>query len=204
MLSVSDQLVLRGVSPAGVQQDQSGPVDLTLIGSGFLPGISASLVAPGGAPQALTTTYVGPGEARVTALAPGALAVGQYDLTLTNVGASPSAPLKFTVTEGAPQLTAIQPGCAVTSPVFSGSASGTFLYPSSVVRVSGNSIVDSPLVTACLSGVDQLGRCVGGLRVTADLSGVLPGTYTATVVNPGSPAPLRSSPQTIQVMASCP
>jgi hypothetical protein len=200
-LSVVDALGLRGVSPAGMRQDQAGAVDLTLTGYGFLAGIAATLRTPGGALQALPTTYVSATEARATGVSPATLAVGQYDVMVSNPGTPASNALKLSVTEGAPVLSAITPTCVVPSPVFAGAVTGSFLYPSSVVRVTGNSIADSPLATSCMSGTDALGRCVGGLRVVADLTGVPPGTYDVTVVNPGL---LRSAAQTIQLKASCP
>jgi hypothetical protein len=200
-LPVVDALGLRNITPAGVRQDQAGAVELVLTGYGFLDGVAVTLRTPSGALQALPTTYVGATEVRASGITPSTLAVGQYDVTVTNPGSPASNALKFSVTEGTPVLSAISPTCVVPSAVFAGSATGSFLYPRSVVRVSGNSIIDSPLETSCVSGADPLGRCVGGLRVVADLSGIPPGTYDVTVVNPGL---LRSSAQTIQLKASCP
>jgi hypothetical protein len=200
-LSIGDALGLRGVTPAGMRQDQAGAVEVVLTGYGFLDGIGATLRAPSGALLALPTTYTGATGARASGLVPSTLAVGQYDLTVANPGSAASNALKISVTEGAPVLDAITPTCVVPSAVFAGSVTGSFLYPSSVVRVSGNSIVDSPLATSCVSGTDALGRCVGGLRVVADLSAIPPGSYDVTVVNPGL---LRSSAQVIQLKASCP
>jgi hypothetical protein len=194
-LSITDSLVLRGASPAGVRQDAQ-PVSLTLSGAGFAQGVAASLKGPDGTTRALETAFVDSTTLTVSGVSPGELAIGAYDLSVTNPGGVASNALKFTVTEGAPTLasvtpTPITPSCA--NPVLDGSATGTYFYPSSVVRVSGGTIVDSPLHTECLLGTDSLGRCVNGqLRVTGDLAGVPSSTYGVVVVNPGSPSALRS------------
>jgi hypothetical protein len=203
-LLVSDTFVLRTVSPAGVRQDQAA-LDLALTGAGFAAGISATIAAPGGSGQTLPTTWIGPADARVVGFDPASLAIGDYDLTVANPGTSASAPIKFSITEGTPVLSSVTPTCIVPGAGFVGSVTGALLYPRSVVRVTGASIVDSPLDTACLAGTDALGRCAGGqLRISADLSSISAGTYTVTVVNPGSPAPLRSASQSVTVKASCP
>ena len=207
-LAVIDALVLRVVTPAVTRQDGSDPVLLKLIGFGFAPGAVVSLAAAGGAPQALPTTYVNSGEVDSTAPAPGTLAVGHYGVTVTNPGGVTSAAVVFTVTEGAPVLSSVSGTsgtCVQQSATFSGSVAGSFLYPTSVVRVSGGSIADTPLTTSCLSGTDPLGQCAGGqLRVSADLTPVPLGFYDVSVVNPGSPSALRSATQTIQLQISCP
>jgi hypothetical protein len=202
--TITNTLLLRGVSPGGARQD--GPVmSITLRGAGFAQGAAASLKAPGGGIQALPTTFVDSGTLTVDGLDPSALALGAYDLTVTNPGNVVTNALKFVVTEGAPTLSSVTPTCMLMNSMLSGSATGTNFYPSSVVRVSGGSIADSPLWTECLLGTDALGRCQGGqLRVTQDLSGVPAGTYQVVVVNPGSPTALSSGSLQVQVKASCP
>ncbi|HJW74602.1 MAG TPA: hypothetical protein VJ787_02875, partial [Thermoleophilia bacterium] len=100
-LSITDSLVLRGTSPAGVQQDQA-PVSLTLSGAGFAQGVAASLKGPDGTTRALETALVDSTTLTVTGVVPVELAIGAYDLTITNPGGVASNTLKFTVTEGAP------------------------------------------------------------------------------------------------------
>jgi hypothetical protein len=206
-LSITDSLVLRGASPAGVRQDQ-GPVSLTLSGAGFAQGIAANLKAPDGTTRALETALVDSATLTVTGVAPGELAIGAYDLTVLNPGGVASNALKFTVTEGAPTLASVTPTCIGVNVTLDGSATGSYFYPSSVVRVSGGSIVDSPLHTECLLGTDSLGRCANGqLRVTGDLAGVPANTYVVVVVNPGSPSALRSDgglPSSITFTIPCP
>ena len=203
-ITITNTLLLRGVSPGGARQD--GPVmSVTLSGAGFAQGAAASLKAPGGGIQALTTAFVDSATLRVDGLDPGALAVGAYDLTVTNPGNVVTNALKFTVTEGAPTLSSVTPTCLVVNSNLNGSATGSNFYPSSVVRVSGGSIADSPLTTECLQGTDALGRCAGGqLRVTGELYGAPGGTYDVVVVNPGSPAALSSGSLQVQVKQSCP
>jgi hypothetical protein len=203
-LALVDSLGLRGVTPAGVRQD-GAPVDLVVIGSGLLSGATVRLTPAGGAPRELPTTWIGAGEVHVVGLVPGTLAVGQYDLTVANPDGAVSTALKFTVMEAPPVLAAVSPACMPLNQLTIGTVTGSNLYPSSVVRVSGNSIVDSPLATTCDAGTDALGRCGNGtLRVTVDLTGIAAGTYTVSVVNPGSPSPLRSGTQAVQVKAGCP
>ncbi len=202
-VSITDETVLRGVAPGLVRQDQPATV-LTLTGVGFAPDASVTLTSQGGSPQALTISYLNLGTLTVS-VEPGSLAVGMYDLTLTNPGGAPTS-VKFNVTEGTPTFTSMAPGCQAPDTSLSGSATGAFVYPSSVVRVSGGSIVDSPLDTRCQQdGTDALGQCKDGqLRVTADLTDIPPGYYDVTIVNPGSPLPLRSGSLSFQVGVSCP
>jgi hypothetical protein len=203
-ISIVDAFVLRGVSPAGARQDQA-PLSLTLSGAGFAQGAVATLTSPGGNVQALETVFNSATQLTVSGVAPGSLAIGAYDLTVTNPGSVATNTLKFTVTEGAPTLASVTPTCNVANLPLDGSATGTFFYESSVVRVSGGSIADSPLTTSCLLGTDELGRCVQGqLRVTGSLAGVPAGTYDVVVVNPGSPDAHRSGPIQVSVQASCP
>lgn len=205
--SITDSLVLRGASPAGVRQDAQ-PVSLTLSGAGFAQGVAASFKAPDGTTRALETAFVDSTTLTVNGVVPGDLVIGAYDLTVTNPGGVASNTLKFTVTEGAPTLSSVTPTCIGVNLTLDGSATGSYFYPSSVVRVSGGSIVDSPLHTECLLGTDSLGRCTNGqVRVTGDLAGVPANTYAVAVVNPGSPSALRSDgglPSSITFKIPCP
>ncbi|HEX8909860.1 MAG TPA: hypothetical protein VF805_11695, partial [Anaeromyxobacteraceae bacterium] len=207
-IQVVDALVARTVTPALVQQDQLSAVTLDLRGLGFVQGAVVALAAAGGGtPLALPTTYVSAGELQAAAPAPSTLAVGRYDVTVTNPGGATSSPVAWTVVDGAPAITAIggsKGTCVVGGGPFSGTVTGAFFYPDSVVHVSGNTIGNSPLDTSCLTGTDALKQCQGGqLRVSADLSTVPLGTYLVSVVNPG-PTPLVSAQQQITVAAGCP
>ena len=211
-LTIVDALVARTISPALAQQDRSTAVTLDLQGLGFVQGAAVAMTpSGGGTPQVLPTTFVSAGELTASAPAPTGLKIGRYDVTVTNPDGTTSNALAFTVTDGAPTVTSVSGSngtCVVGGGAFSGTVTGTFVYPDSVVHVSGNSISNSPLDTSCLSGTDALGRCQGGqqggqLRVSADLTTVPYGTYAVTVVNPG-PTPLVSSPVTITVAPSCP
>jgi hypothetical protein len=141
----------------------------------------------------------------VTGPAPTTLAVGIYDLVIANPGGASSRTLKLTVLEGLPTnlvVASATPGC-FTPATTSGTITGSFLYPSSVVHVSGGAISDSILTTTCASSpVNGLGQCPNGqLSVTVDLSSTPLGNYTLTVKNPG---PLTSSQIAIHLKASCP
>jgi hypothetical protein len=200
-ISIVDAFVLRGVSPAGARQDQ-GPLSLTLSGAGFAQGAVATLTSPGGQVQALETVFDSATQLTINGVVPSSLAIGAYDLTVTNPGNAATNTLKFTVIEGPPRLDSVVPDCVLVNSQLNGSATGENFYESSVVRVSGGSIVDSPLTTSCLNGTDALGRCVGGqLRVTHDLRGVNAGDYDVVVVNPGSP---ESQSKRVIVRAVCP
>jgi stigma-specific protein Stig1 len=203
-LSVIDAIGVRSVTPAFVQQDATAAVDLTVRGVGFVQGVVVSLTVAG-AVQVLPTTFTGPGEVHATLPAPNTLPLGRHALVVTIPGGANSAPATFAVNEGKPIVASVvPPACAPTAP-FAGQVTGSFLYPTSVVQVTGGNIVNSPLTTTCFSGTDALGRCVGGLQVNADLSGVTPGVYAVTVRNPGSPDPLTSAETvTIQVKIVCP
>ena len=207
-LAVTDKLLLRGVSPqASVKQDAAA-LDLELAGAGFVSGLSATLSGPAGSTArvtlALPTTFVDAGRATVFGLAPATLAIGSYDLTVTNPGGVTSGALKLTVTEGTPGLTIVQACASQSQTDFT--VTGTNLYPSSVAHVAGGAIVDSVLETSCLTGTDALGRCQGGqVRVSVDLSTTPPGNYAVWMVNPGSPSPQATARRDIQVVAGvCP
>jgi len=206
-LALVEALRVGSVAPASLRQDVATTQDMKLFGVGFVQGASVSLVVNGTA-QALPATYAGPGELDVKLPAPSGLPVGALSLVVTNPGGATTAPASFLVSEGAPTISAIDPTCAVATPSFAGAVTGTFLYPTSVVRVTGGSIVNSPLVTSCLLGTDALGRCVNGqLRVVQDLTPVPPGVYAVTVWNPGSPPLQATAPTTITVKVaggSCP
>jgi hypothetical protein len=205
-IAIVDALVLGGVSPGSVHQDQA-PLSLSLSGVGFVQGATATLKAPNGAVLPLDTAFVNSTQLTVTSVSPGSLTLGAYDLTVVNPGNVATNSWKFNVTEGAPQLTSILHNCFAVNAQLDESATGAYFYPSSQMLVSGNAIVDSVLPggkTECLLGTDEIGRCKNGqLHVTADLSGVPSGTYDVQVVNPGSPAALRSG--TLQVKVGiCP
>lgn len=189
------------LSPAAGRQDGAS-VTLDLTGAGFAPGITATLtpIAPTpGTPQTFTASFLGTTHAQVPNLALGALAVGAYQVTVVNPGGAASNALTFAVNEGTPVLTSISPTSAKTGTVVAGTASGQYLYPSSVAHVSGGTITDSALPTTCAGAVDALGQCTGGLSISADLTGIAAGPYSVTVVNPGSPTPLVSAAQTFTV-----
>ncbi|MFL5298870.1 MAG: hypothetical protein ACJ79R_00840, partial [Anaeromyxobacteraceae bacterium] len=204
-LSVIDAMAIRSVAPAFVRQDGSATVDLTVRGVGFVQGVVVSLTVAG-AVQVLPTTFTGPGEVHAALPAPNTLPLGRHALVVTIPGGASSPAATFAVNEGKPVVASvIPPACAITAP-FAGQVTGSFLYPTSVVQVTGGAIVNSPLTTTCFHGTDALGRCADGqLQVNADLSGVTPGAYSVTVRNPGSPDPLTSAePVVIQVKTSCP
>ena len=121
----------------------------------------------------------------------------------------PESVLPFTVSEGAPVVASVagtKGTCVLSGTNSFGRVTGSYLYPSSVAHVTGNSIVNSPLDTSCASGTDPAtGQCQGGqLNVFIPLQGGVPeGSYDVTVVNPG-PTPLVSGKTTITVAASCP
>ncbi|HEX7489656.1 MAG TPA: hypothetical protein VF341_12150, partial [Anaeromyxobacteraceae bacterium] len=209
-INVVDALVARTLSPALARQDQPGPATLTLQGLGFVSGATVSFGPAGGATQSLPTVFGSAGELTVTPPAAGTLSVGQYSLVVTNPGGAKSNPLTFTVSEGAPVVASVagtKGTCVLAGANSTGRVTGSYLYPSSVVHVSGNSIVNSPLDTTCATGTDPAtGQCQGGqLSVFIPLlGGTIPsGTYVMTVVNPG-PTPLVSGPTTITVAPSCP
>ncbi|GEJ57874.1 putative metal-binding motif-containing protein [Anaeromyxobacter diazotrophicus] len=208
-VTVVDALVARTLTPALVSQSQTAPQTLDLQGLGFLSGATVAMAPTGSVtPVPLSNlTVKGPGELTVDAPAPSTLKLGRYDVTVSNPGGATSNPLAFTVTEGTPVLGTVNGTvgtCVQSGGRFDGTASGQFFYPSSVVHVTGNSITDSPLDTSCLNGTDALGQCVGGqIHVSADLTLIQPGSYDATVVNPG-PKPLVSNKITITVKTSCP
>jgi hypothetical protein len=208
-VTVGAAIVARTLSPALGQQDQTAAVTLDLLGLGFVQGATVTMAPTGGgAPQQLTTTVISAGELTATAPAPSTLKVGRYDVTVTNPDGTASSPLAFTVTDGAPTITSIsgsKGSCVVGGGPFTGTILGTYLYPDTVAHVSGNTILNSPLATTCLTGTDALGKCQGGqVQVSADLSAVPLGTYQLKVVNPGAP-PLESAAQPITVVAgSCP
>jgi hypothetical protein len=190
--------VLTGIDPPLVKQDQAGTVTLTLTGA-FQQGAAVALQRPGGSAQTPAATFVDQNTLTVD-IQPSALAVGTYSLTVTNPGAT-SAVLQFPVIEGQPTLTSLVPTCQAPSTSLDGMVVGTYLYPHTAVRVTGNS-VDSVLPSQCLEGTDELGQCKDGrLRVTADLSGVVYGTYDVRVQNPGSQL---SNALQFQVAVSCP
>jgi hypothetical protein len=200
-VSIQTQTVLRGVTPGTVKQD--GPqAALALVGANFAQGATATFTLPSGVSRTYSTTFVSSSSLTVEGFVPGELAVGSYALTVSNPGSSPTTALKFTVTEAAPTLSSITPQCATANSILEGVASGENLYPTSVVHVTGGSIVDSPLTTACMSGTDALGRCVGGLRVTQNLAGVPGNCYTVKVVNPGL-TPQSSGALQFRVQADC-
>jgi hypothetical protein len=208
-IAVVDALVARTLTPALARQDTPGDVPLTLQGLGFVSGATIAFKnAATGATQVLTPTTVTATQIQFTPPPPSTLAVGRYDVTVTNPGGASSSTVAFTVTEGAPLLdgvTGTRGTCVQAGGPFSGTAQGRYVYPSSVVHVSGNSISNSPLDTSCLSGTDALGKCVGGqLRVSADLSAVPSGTYDVTIWNPGATGALKSAPLQITVAPSCP
>ncbi len=209
--------VLRGIvtgSPArdasSVQQDNTSAVSLTLVGASFADGAVATLTGPlpGTASQNLNTAFVSSSELTVSGLVPSTLALGTYDLTVTNPGGTPLGPLKFNVNEGKPVLDSMSPsGCVEASATFAGTVSGSYLYPTSAVHVSSVSIPDSVLGYSCLNGTNALGQCEGGLlRVSQDLSdpNLLGVTFTVKVVNPGTPPLESANKPTIKVQASCP
>ena len=74
-ISITDSLVLRGASPAGVRQDQA-PVSLSLSGAGFAQGAAASLKAPDGTTRAAETAFVDSTTLTVSGVTPGELAIG--------------------------------------------------------------------------------------------------------------------------------
>ncbi|HET9595787.1 MAG TPA: hypothetical protein VFP65_09415, partial [Anaeromyxobacteraceae bacterium] len=207
-LSLVEALRVGSVVPASLRQDATTAQSMQLLGVGFVQGATVSLVV-NGVEQQLTPVYKGPGEIDVTLPPPSGLPIGQHQLRVVNPGGAAASPAAFSITEGTPVVAAVDVGpsspCVVASATFSGSLTGSYLYPTSVVRVSGGSIVDSPLTTSCLFGTDALGQCVNGkLRVAADLSQVS-GPFAVTVWNPGSPSPLTgAAPAPISVQLSCP
>ena len=211
-IGVVNALVARTLSPALAQQDQGATLTLDLQGLGFISGAVVNLVPSGGTSEALPTTFLSAGELNATVPAPNTLDKASYGVTVTNPGGATSNALTFTVTDGAPNISVVtgtSGACVVASANFAGSVTGTYLYPDSVVHVTGtsNSIVNSPLDTSCLTGTAASGQCQGGqLRVSADLSAVPAGTYQVTVVNPGT-TPLVSNALPITVVgptSTCP
>lgn len=200
-VSVQAQTMVRRADPSSASQDQTSEVSVALTGAGFVQGAVVSLTL-GGNVHALDTTYVSAGHLTAK-LVPSTLAVGSYDLTVTNPGSAPTAPIGFTILEGTPGAISLSQTCGVVgSTAAAVVVTGANLYPTSSVRVTGGSIVNSPLPDAarCASGTDALGRCVGGLLATVDLSGIPPNCYAVTVVNPG---PLTSPAAHFVVAASC-
>lgn len=181
----SNDPTLVSVNPAGARQDQT--VDLTLSGARFLPGAEVSISSASLPQQALTTTWVDANTVRVLGLDLSAYAIGGYQLRVTNPGSAASASVVLTVTEGTPTLTTVSPTSASvggTQPVVV-TLTGTYFYPSSVVVVSGGTLVNSPLPTTYVSSTS--------LTVSQDVSGQPTGAYTLKVLNPASPSPLSSN-----------
>jgi hypothetical protein len=187
-VSVQVKPVLGDRTPATVRQD-GATFMLSLIGRAFASGAKATLKLPGGTGQDFDTTYVDAGTLTVNDISPATLAVGTYDLTVTIPGALPTAALKFTVTEGMPTLSSISATCAKLGDFLTGTVTGTNLYPSSVVLVSGGTIQNMPVETTCPAGTDALGRCAQ-LHVEANLAAAPANCYMVTVRNPG---PLTST-----------
>ncbi len=206
-MAVTDKLLLRGVSPRATSRQDEADLPLDLVGVAFVPGMVATLSGPAGSAArtvtTLATTVVDAGSAHATGLAPAALPVGSYDLVVTNPGGASSAALKFTITEGAPELGTAQTCASRAQTDFT--VSGTHLYPSSVAHVAGGAITDSVLETGCLHGTDALGQCQNGqVRVSVDLSTTPAGSYSVWIVNPGNP-PLASAHLDIPVVeGDCP
>lgn len=196
---VGGGVTLLTLTPAAGRQD-GGSITLDLTGAGFAPGVTATFTPiAGGASQSFTASFLGDTHAQVPNLVLGALAVGAYRVTVVNPGGTASNALTFAVNEGAPILASISPTSARTGTTVAGTASGQYFYPSSVAHVTGPGLTDSALPTACAAAANGLGQCTGGLSISADLTGIATGTYSVTVVNPGSPSPLVSLPQSFQV-----
>ncbi len=208
-IMVVDALVARTLSPALARQDLAGPATLTLQGLGFVSGATVSFgPAAGGTLQALPTAFVSSVQLTVTPPAASTLPVGRYSLVVTNPGGVTSNALTFTVSEGAPivaSVTGTKGTCVLAGTDLYGAVTGSYLYPSSVVHVTGNSINNSPLDTSCAAGTDPAtGQCKDGrLTVFIQLQGIPSGSYDMTVVNPGATS-LVSGKTTITVAPTCP
>jgi len=202
-LTLTNDPVPLGLDRTSIRQD-AGVVDVVVSGRSFGPGIVASLALGGGTPQAQTTEYLSPSQIRIKALDAGAHAVGVYDVTVALPGGPRSPAVKLPIIEGAPTLTSILPTCGTVGQTLVGTATGQYLYPTSVVHVSVGT--DSPLETRCkVAAPDAVGQCQGGeLNAVADLTSVPAGTYQVWVRNPGVP-PLESARRTFTVSATtCP
>jgi hypothetical protein len=187
----SNDPTLVSVAPGGARQDQT--VTLTLSGNNFLPGATVGISSATLPEMMLAATLVDSRTLTVTGLALSSYPIGGYQLKVRNVGSNPSGAVSFTVTEGTPTLSMVMPSIVSVSAAQPTSATltGTFLYATSAVHISGNGITDSVLPTTFLSSTQ--------LRVTQDLTGVQTGTYSIWVTNPASPSPLSSNTMMVTV-----
>jgi hypothetical protein len=212
-LSLLADAQLVTVDQASIPQDASATT-LALTGDKFVSGLTASLtlvkqwdgtVVTGATPLALSTTFVDPQHATAS-VTPGTLAIGTYDLKVQNPGANPSNALKLSINAGTPTLTALSTNCAVTNSTLNATASGTYLYPTTVIDVAGkigtstetfsSVVVQSPLCTT-----NALAQCGSGqVAVSQDLTGVPAGAYCVRAMNPG---PLFSGYMPFCIAASC-
>lgn len=185
----SNEPTLVSVSPAGARQEQT--VDLTFAGANLLPGAEVTISSATLPERMLPTTFVDSHTVRVNGLALATYPIGSYQLKLRNPTSNPSASVSFTVTEGTPTLSQVNPSSISVSGTQPSSATltGTFFYVTSTVHISGGTFTDSALPTTWVSPTQ--------LTVTQSTVGVTPGMYQLWVVNPASPAPLASSMMTV-------
>lgn len=166
----------------------AGGAALTIRGSGFEPGVTATL---GG--QALALTYVD--ENTLTATAP-ALASGWQDLTVTNAGGSPyTAPGIFHVlgSQTSPKITGFSPAAVPIGLAFNNP------FPVTIVG-SGFDLYDTVLINgepveAVYLDAEHMGATIPG-TLTAQT-----GSVTVTVVSPFTGA---SNTQTLALVNPAP
>ncbi|HVP68524.1 MAG TPA: MopE-related protein [Anaeromyxobacteraceae bacterium] len=207
-VTLTGDLLLESVSPAGILQSDAGPDTLALTGLGFQPGMVASLSAPStSVPSVDLPTTVASAQAATAVVAnPGSLTVGVlYNIGVRNSGGGSSS-LKFQVNEGIPVLKSVSNTCVNLGSYIVAAATGSYFYPTSVAHVSGPGVQDSVLPTTCASGNLVLGQCANGmLNVVVDLTGqspIQPGSYNITIVNPGYPTTNASQPIAVTVKAA--
>lgn len=179
---------LFSATPAGAGQDQTA-MNVTLNGAGFQSGAQAWVAFGNNPPTSLSTTYVDAGTLLISGWNLNSYALGTYSLTVTNPGSSSSGATGFTVSYGTPTITGINPtGAPSNTVVDGGTVTGTWFYPASVAYVDAGTNGLIPMSTTYVSPTQ--------LSVTQDLTGVPPGFYDVTVVNPG---PLTSNKTSFQV-----
>ncbi len=193
-------------TPASVPQD-AGPQTVALVGDKFATGITASLTlvkqwdgtpVTGAAAQALTTTYADAQHASAS-VAPGSLPIGTYDLKVQNPSANPSNALMFSINTGAPTLTSLSSNCALEGTTPSVTGTGTYLYPTTVINVTGP--VSSVLTQSTPCATDSLAQCASGQISGTVPSGAPAGTYCVKAMNSG---PLFSNGIPFCIAPTCP
>ncbi|MHB1845574.1 MAG: IPT/TIG domain-containing protein, partial [Deltaproteobacteria bacterium] len=184
-------LELGSLSPSQLAQS-AGAQTISLTGSGFASGATASLV---GLSSAKTTswplTVANTGNSAVTSstVNPSQLTVDTYQVTVQNPGGGTSNAATFSIEPGTPILSNVTPSTAATGSTVSVTLTGQFFTPSSVVHVSGpngSEALPPPYVSESTTQI----------VVSENLAGVSPGSYQLSVWNS---ATLQSSSQTFTV-----